>query len=90
MARCMACMRVCRQREGVLEGVEFGFHFCVCCCVERVWKRMSSKELLHDAAERGDKNEMERLVDEEGVEVDSKDWVSVCVCFGCSSWCCLG
>ena len=65
------------------------FHFCVCCCVERVWKKMPTKE-LHDAAERGDKDEVERLVDEEGVKVDSKDKVRVFVCFVCSSWCCLG
>ena len=39
---------------------------------------MSSKELLHEAAERGDKNEAERLLDEEGVEVDSKNGVCFC------------
>ena len=65
------------------------FHFCVCCCVERVWKRMSIEELIA-AARRGDVDEVVRLVDEEGVEVDSKDSVSVFVCFACSSWCCLG
>ena len=39
---------------------------------------MSTSELL-GAAERGDKNKVERIVDEEGVEVDSEDEVSVCV-----------
>ena len=33
---------------------------------------------LHDVADRGDVEEVKRLVDEEGVEVDSKDSVSVC------------
>ena len=72
-------MRVCRQREGVLEGVEFGFfHFRVCCCVERVWKTMSAEE-LYEAVFVGDKNEVERILDEEGVDVNSKNRVSVCV-----------
>ena len=39
---------------------------------------MSTKE-LHEAAQRGNRNEVARLVDEEGVEVDSEDRVSVCV-----------
>ena len=39
---------------------------------------MSIYELL-EAARRGDRNEVERLVDEEGVAVDSKNKVSVCV-----------
>ena len=55
------------------------FHFCVCCCVERVWKRMLNNP-LHKAAKRGDVDEVERLVDEEGVEVESKDEVRVCLC----------
>ena len=39
---------------------------------------MSARELL-EAARRGVKNEVERMLDEEGVEVDSMDLVSVCV-----------
>ena len=78
MSRCRACTRVCRQREGVVEGVEFGFHFCVCCCVERVWKRMSGNELWRVALD-GDDNQVVRLLDEEGVDIDSTDRVSVCL-----------
>ena len=40
---------------------------------------LSEEEELLKAARRGDKNEVARLVDEEGVEVNSKDSVSVCV-----------
>ena len=50
---------------------------------------MSTHE-LHEAARRGDKDEVERLLDEEGVDVDSMNRVSVFVCFACSFWCCLG
>ena len=39
---------------------------------------MSTEELLEAACD-GDKEEVARLVDETGVEVDSKDSVSVCV-----------
>ena len=40
---------------------------------------MSKKE-LHEAAGRGDMDEVKRLLDEEGVDVNSKDErVSVCV-----------
>ena len=39
---------------------------------------MSTKKLC-EAATRGDKNEVERLLDEEGVDANSKDSVSVCV-----------
>ena len=41
---------------------------------------MSGEEKeLFQAAQRGNKDEVARLVDEEGVDVDSKDEVSVCV-----------
>ena len=50
---------------------------------------MSAEELC-EAAKRGNKDEVERLVDEEGVDINSTDDVSVCLCFACSSWCCLG
>ena len=41
---------------------------------------MSTKEEeLLEAAEGGDRDEIERILDEEGVEVDSEDEVSVCV-----------
>ena len=36
-------------------------------------------EEIHRAAKEGDKNEVARLVDEEGVHVNSKD-LSECVC----------
>ena len=39
---------------------------------------MSSKE-LHEAAKKRDVDKVERLVDEERVDVDSLDGVSVCV-----------
>ena len=35
-------------------------------------------EEIHRAAKEGEKNKVARLVDEEGVEVNSKDRVSVC------------
>ena len=38
-----------------------------------------SAEELYEAVFDGDKDEVERLVDEEGVDVNSKDRVSVCV-----------
>ena len=34
---------------------------------------------LLEASKQGDRNEVARMVDEEGEEVDSKDGVSVCV-----------
>ena len=40
---------------------------------------MMSTEELYEAAIRGDKKKVARLLDEEGVEVDFKDFVSVCV-----------
>ena len=51
---------------------------------------MSSKEEVHRAAERGDAEGVAKMLDEGEAEVGSKDKVSVYVCFGCSSWCCLG
>ena len=55
------------------------FYLCVCCCVERVCKNMSTEQLAR-YAKKGDVDVVERLVDEEGVEVDSNDKVSVCLC----------
>ena len=50
----------------------------------------TKEEKLLIAAMLGGRDGVARLVDEEGVDVDLKDGVSVCVCFGRSSWCCLG
>ena len=54
-----------------------------------VLKKMSYEEVW-EVAQIGYADEVERLVEEEGVEVDSKNEVSVCVLFACSSWCCFG